>query len=83
MKTALLIIDVQNIMFSYGNGVYIGEEVVENIHFLLTKAREESVPVIYIQHTEDEGSFEVGNLDREIHSRLKPGRDEIVIPKYS
>lgn len=55
MRTALLIIDVQNIMFTYKGGVYNGEQVVDNIYTLLQYAREKSVPVIYIQHTDAEG----------------------------
>ena len=83
MKSALLIIDVQNIMFRYGGGVYRGKEVLSNIQKLLSKARSESVPVIFIQHTEEEGPFEIGNSERDIHKDIKPEEGELVIPKSS
>ena len=83
MKTALLIIDVQNIMFTYGGGVVRGEEVLSNIQRLLSKARSESIPVIFIQHTEEDGPFEIGNPDREINQKILPVDGELVIPKSS
>lgn len=83
MKTALLIIDVQNIMLTHEGGVYNSDQVVANIANLLNQARDKSVPVIYIQHTEDEGSFKEGNPDREIYSKIEPIAGEAVIPKSS
>ncbi len=84
MKTALLIIDVQNIMFTYNGGVYKKDEVLDNIKFLLNKARTQSVPVFFIQHTDSEpGPFNIGDIAREIHKDINPIDGEVVIPKYS
>ncbi|MGL1894260.1 MAG: cysteine hydrolase [Spirochaetaceae bacterium] len=84
MKVALLIIDVQNIMFTHDGGVYKKDEVLENIKFLLNKARVESIPVIFIQHTDKkEGPFKVGEDSRQIHNDIKPIDGEVIIPKYS
>lgn len=83
MKTAFVIIDVQNIMFEYEGGVSNGDVVVDNIQSLLVRARGKSIPVIFIQHTADEGPFKPGNDLWEIHEKIKPLDDEIVIRKYS
>jgi len=83
MKTALLIIDVQNIMFEYVDCVHDANQVLANIGKLLTKARDESVPVIYIQHAEKKGSLSIGSSDWRIQEDIRPLDSEIVIPKYS
>jgi nicotinamidase-related amidase len=50
-NTALLVIDVQNDVVG---GAWHRDEVVANINTLLTKARSQDVPVIWVQHS-DEG----------------------------
>lgn len=80
MKTALLVIDVQNIMFSYSGGVYEGEEVLKNIKEAIDKAREAEVPVIYIQHCDD-SHFKEGTEGWQIHSFIAPQAGELVIKK--
>ena len=49
--TALLVIDVQNRAV---DGAYQREAVVANIARLVEKARREHVPVIWIQHSDEE-----------------------------
>ncbi|MDH2449547.1 isochorismatase family protein (plasmid) [Priestia megaterium] len=52
-KTALLLIDVQNIMFSYeGGSLWNEQQVLQNITYLREKAHQSNVPIIYIQHTD-------------------------------
>lgn len=55
--TALLIIDVQNAFFikDYNVYVYKGDEILLRIKSLITKAREEGIPVIFVQHEGGEG----------------------------
>lgn len=83
MKSALVIIDVQKIMFSYEGGVYKGVEVLDNIYYLLTKARREGVPVIFIQHTsKNEGEiYSRGKETWEITDKIAPIEGEAVIEK--
>ncbi|MFD8722829.1 isochorismatase family protein [Streptomyces sp. NPDC059629] len=50
-NTALLIVDVQN---GVVDGSHNRDEVIANINTLLAKARSETVPVIWIQHSSDE-----------------------------
>jgi len=47
---ALLVIDVQKDVV--GNAAKL-EEVVANIHYLITDARKSSVPVIWVQHSDE------------------------------
>ena len=50
-KTALLVIDVQNNVVARAHR---RDEVVANIRELVAKARAESVPVVWVQHSDDE-----------------------------
>nr|WP_235441458.1 isochorismatase family protein [Paenibacillus sp. IHB B 3415] len=73
MSAALLIIDVQEAMFAYPDmKLYDEEGVLERISSLLDKARLAGIPVIYIQHTEEEGEFVKGIPTWEISSRIAP-----------
>jgi nicotinamidase-related amidase len=50
-NTALLVIDVQNDVVA---NAYRRDEVIANIRALVDKARAEQVPVIWVQHNDDE-----------------------------
>lgn len=82
MSEALLIIDVQEAMFSFPDmKLYDEEGVMERISSLLHKARSAGIPVIYIQHTEEEGEFVKGTPTWEINSRIAPQPGDKVIEK--
>src|SRR2546428_7896405 len=49
-KTALLVIDVQN---GVVNGNHERDAVVANVGSLVEKARQEGVPVVWVQHSDD------------------------------
>ncbi len=49
-NTALLVIDVQNDVVA---GAYNRDSIVANIAALVTRARAESVPVVWVQHSAD------------------------------
>jgi nicotinamidase-related amidase len=49
-NTALLVIDVQNDVVA---NAHHRDEVIANIHALVDKARAEQVPVIWVQHADD------------------------------
>lgn len=84
MKQALLIIDVQTIMFTEDGGVWNGDKVISNIQTLLNKARSRNTPVIYIQHnTRNKEPMAIGSTPWEIDNRIKPLESEIVIAKTS
>lgn len=77
---ALLIIDVQNGMFE--EGVFNGENLLQNINHLITKARAANTPIFYVQHNEAQGgSLEYGTKGWEIHPDLSPKTEDMIIQK--
>ncbi|MCL6603470.1 MAG: cysteine hydrolase [Paenibacillus sp.] len=80
-RTALLIIDVQEAMFSYPNDKLHDETgVMERIVSLLNKARRKGVPVVYVQHTSDE-EYTKGTTTWQISSQVTPLEGEIIVEK--
>ncbi|MFE9454786.1 cysteine hydrolase family protein [Streptomyces sp. NPDC006739] len=75
-KTALLVIDVQN-------GVVAGsphrDEAIANINTLIDKARAEDVPVIWVQHSDDD--LERGSENWEYVPELKRRNAEPLVHK--
>ena len=74
--TALLVIDVQNRAVA---GTYQRDAVVANIDSLVDKARREHVPVIWIQHSDEE--LTRGSGDWQIVPELAPGDEEPLVEK--
>jgi nicotinamidase-related amidase len=76
-NTALLVVDVQN-------GVVAGaprrDAVVANVNALVEKARDEQVPVIWVQHSDD--GLERGSDEWQIVSELDPRETEPLIEKH-
>ena len=82
MSEALLIIDVQEAMFSYPDmKLYDEKGVLARIRSLLDKARHTGIPVIFIQHTEEAGEFVKGTPTWEINSRIAPQPGEKIFEK--
>lgn len=75
-NTALLVVDVQN-------GVVVGaharDQVVANIGSLVAKARQQDVPVVWVQH--NDAGLERGSDDWRIVPELAPGADEPLVEK--
>jgi len=65
--TALLVVDVQNRAVA---GTHQRDAVVANIGSLVERARREGVPVIWVQHSDEE--LERGSSDWQIVPELKP-----------
>ena len=84
-NTALLIIDVQEEMFSdTQNPLYKSDELLSKVKFLIELARISKIPIIYIQHTEkDEEPMGKGKPGWKIHHRVSPLKDDIVVLKYT
>lgn len=79
-KTALVVIDVQNAMFT--EGVYQGDVLIQNIKDLITKARSNDTPIFYIQHNEGEGQpLENGTFGWEIPPEIAPAAQDTIIQK--
>lgn len=79
-KTALLVIDVQQGIFHQSNPIYKADELLQNINALIEQARRAGVPVIFIQHSDEDGLV-MGSTDWQLHPRLKPLAGEANIHK--
>jgi nicotinamidase-related amidase len=87
MKTALLLIDIQNDYFPGGaleleNPIEAGN----NAGKLLAAARKAALPVIHIQHVNQRPGinyFQAGTKGIEIHNCVKPLPDEKIFVKYT
>ena len=75
-NTALVVIDVQN---GVVQGNHERDAVVANINSLVDKARQEEVPVVWVQHSSK--GLEPGSESWQIVPELKPDDDEPHIDK--
>ena len=75
-NTALAVIDVQN---GVVGGAYRRDAVVANISTLVDKAREEGIPVIWVQHSDEE--LVEGTHDWEYVPELVRGASEALVHK--
>ena len=77
--TALLIIDVQMGMFDESGPVYNGENLLQTLSSLIGKARQAHVPVVYVQHNDEE--FVEGGPAWPIHPSIAPIAGDVVVQK--
>ncbi len=87
MKTALILIDIQNDYFEKGTMTLVGsDKASENARLVLEKFRAESLPIIHIQHiaTKPTATFFLPNTKgAEIHDNVKPlGQEKLIIKHY-
>jgi nicotinamidase-related amidase len=75
-NTALLVVDVQN---GVVGEAHARDAVVANVGSLVEKARQEQVPVVWVQHSSEE--LEKGSDPWRIVPELTPGVGEPVIEK--
>jgi nicotinamidase-related amidase len=75
-NTALLVVDVQK---GVVEGAHDRDSVVANVGRLVDKARSEGVPVVWVQHSDDE--LERGSDDWRIVPQLAPGEEEPLVEK--
>lgn len=75
--SALLVVDVQNLVV---DGAYRRDTVVANIAALVERARREDVPVVWVQHSDDD--LARGSHGWQIVPELSPGEDEASVEKH-
>jgi nicotinamidase-related amidase len=75
-NTALIVIDVQNGVVA---GAHQRDAVVGNVASLVDRARQEDVPVVWVQHSDD--GLERGSDDWRIVPELKPDGGEPLVEK--
>jgi nicotinamidase-related amidase len=87
MKTALIVIDIQNDYFDKGTMTLMGsDKASENARLLLDKFRTDSSTIIHIQHiaTRPTAPFFLPNtIGAEIHDNVKPlGQEKVIVKHY-
>ncbi|OQS07462.1 isochorismatase hydrolase [Thraustotheca clavata] len=82
-KQAILVIDVQTTMFDGLDcpPIHNASTLVSNIKSVMEYARKASIPIAFIQHHEDEGSFKQGSPGWEVLDAL--GQDTATEPTFS
>ena len=75
-NTALLVIDVQN---GVVEGAHARDAVVANVRSLVEKARRDRVPVVWVQHSDDQ--LVKGSDEWRIVPELSPGAAEPLVEK--
>jgi nicotinamidase-related amidase len=76
-NTALLVVDVQNVVVE---GTHERDSVVANVGSLVAKARAERVPVVWVQHSDD--NIVQGSEEWRIVPELDPGVAEPLVEKH-
>src|SRR5215469_15895795 len=77
-NTALLVVDVQN---GVVGGAHERDAVVANVGALVGKARQEGVPVVWVQHS-DAQHLPRGSDQWRIVPELSPGDAEPLVEKH-
>jgi len=77
---ALIVIDVQMGLFERDNPMYEAEQVLKNINILIRDARQAGVPVIFVQHAND-NTLVRGSHEWQLHPEIKPLKGEVIIYK--
>jgi nicotinamidase-related amidase len=80
VRSALLVIDVQKGLFQRASPIYHPEEVLANINILVDRAHRAGVPVIYVQHANE--NTLVRDSDRwQLHPAIQPLEQERIVHK--
>src|SRR5438874_13256595 len=75
-KPVLLVVDVQNAVMSES---WDAPRVIDNVSRAVERARAADVPIIWVQHSDDELAY--GTPGWEVVSELEPAEDETRIQK--
>ncbi|WP_152391881.1 cysteine hydrolase family protein [Paenibacillus guangzhouensis] len=78
---ALIIIDVQQAMFDPAAPVYQGDALLEKLQGLIVQARSNHIPIVYVQHEEEEGPLVRDTPSWVIHPAIAPEAGDVVVHK--
>ena len=81
MKSALLVIDVQNALCSGQWAAYDIDRVVGRMNEGVTRARAVGAPVIFIQHEEEDGSLQFNTHGWQLFEKLDVRPEDVRIRK--
>lgn len=77
---ALLVIDVQKGLFNKKIPIYKADILLSNINLLVSTAHQKQIPVIYIQHAND-NTLAYGSEDWKFHPAIQPAKEDEVVHK--
>ena len=77
---ALLVIDVQQGLFTRSTPIYQAEQLLHNINTLVNRAHRSGAPVVYIQHANQSLLVE-GSQDWQLHPQIQPTAADLRIRK--
>jgi nicotinamidase-related amidase len=81
MKTAMLVIDVQEALCNGEYAAFEAAQVISQINTVAQLARQNKVPVIYIQHEANDGLLEYGTAGWQLAMGLQAQPDDLYIRK--
>jgi nicotinamidase-related amidase len=79
-KAALLVIDVQQGLFEKSTPIYQAKKFLENLNTLINRARQQGVPVFFIQHSNEKILIK-GSDAWQLHPQIQPLPNEVIIHK--
>lgn len=77
---ALLVVDVQQGLFERSTRVHNAGQMLANINKLIRRARELEIPVIFVQH-QNENTLVRDSITWQLHPQIQPLEDELIIYK--
>jgi nicotinamidase-related amidase len=81
-KTALVIVDLQQGMFTLPDPLYRGDQLLRTLSDLVERARQSGTPVVYLQHDGSEGHpLAPSTPGWPIHPAVAPNENDIVVRK--
>lgn len=80
-QTALLVIDVQQAMCAGDGAAFDIDGVIDRINALSARARAAGVPVVLVQHEEDEGPLQFATDGWQLAARLATRPDDLRVRK--
>ncbi len=78
--SALMVIDVQQGLFSKSTPIYRAAALLDTIAMLIDRAHASGWLVVFVQHASDK-VLPFGSDDWQLHARLHPGQEDLVIHK--
>ncbi|MBB1488977.1 cysteine hydrolase family protein [Oceanospirillum sediminis] len=81
MTKAVLVIDVQSLLFDTTPAPFEGTEVVARINHVTQWAREQSCPVIFIQHEQADTPIAAGSEGWQLQKDLEVQPEDLIVAK--
>ena len=81
MKTALLVIDVQQGLCEGEHNTFESQRVIERINIVAEKTRAAAAVVVFIQHEADCGFMQAGSRERQLAVGLEQAPGDLLVRK--